>query len=74
MASLGDGLRALRELALTEHHPLAEHSALTERLLDEIAYEAHKFVLFRAGKLREREHYSLCRVRSLRAMLKLTAA
>lgn len=73
MGSLGDGLRALRELALTEHQRLHEHSHLNEKLLDEIVYEAQKFVVFRKGKFREREHRSLHRMRSLRAMLKLAA-
>ena len=73
MGSLGDGLRAIRALALKGHVTLPEHSPLSARLLDELTYEAEKFLIFRSCHIRDREFFSLKRVRSLREILKHAA-
>jgi hypothetical protein len=70
MGSLGDGLRAMRALALQGHPVLAENASLSSKLFDDLLYEAHNFIVFRMSKLRQRELVSLHRMRSLCKMLK----
>ena len=70
MGSIGDGLRAIRALALQGHPVLAENATLRSKLFDELLYEAHKFVIYRMWKLHDRELLSLHRVRSLCKMLR----
>jgi hypothetical protein len=70
MGTLGDGLRKMRELALQGHPLLSERATFSEKLFDDMIYEAHNFVVFRAWHLRGRELYSLHRMRCLCAMLR----
>jgi hypothetical protein len=70
MGNLGDGLRAMRQLALQQHICLQENTALRHKLFDELLFEAQKFLVYRMAKMRGREYNSLHRIRGLRAMLK----
>ena len=73
MGSLGDGLRAMRALALQGHLVLAENADLRSKLFDDLLYEVHNFFVFRLSRLRQRELVSLHRMRSLRTMLRRLA-
>lgn len=70
MGSLGDGLLALRALALQGHVVLSPSAPLGEKFLDELTYEAQKFFIFRSARMLDRELLSVHRMRSLQVMLR----
>lgn len=71
---MGDGLRALRELALRQHAVLPENAHLCQKLQDDLMYEAQKFLIFRQSRMMDRELLSIHRVRSLCLLLSHTPA
>ena len=72
MGTLGDGLRALRELALRKHVALPENARFSQKIQDDLLYEAQKFLIFRQSRMMDRERFSIHRVRSLCALLSHT--
>ena len=73
MGTLGDGLKALRALALLGQPSLPKNATFRERLGDELAWEAKKFLIYRASRMMDRELLAVHRLRSLQMMLKLAA-
>ncbi len=71
--SLGAGLRAIQGVAQKECPVVPEKAPWRDKLWDELAQEAQKFVIFRIWRMRDRELLSLQRLRSLATMLKRAA-
>lgn len=69
LGSLADGLRALRELALTSAY-LTDSGDFRGQLLVDLVCEAQKFGIFRLWKMHDRELLCVYRIRSLCRMLK----
>jgi hypothetical protein len=67
--SLGDGFRAIQAMAINKPVGLSERSPWKEKLVEELSYEAHKFVIYRLAKMLDRELVSIHRLRSLNEML-----
>jgi hypothetical protein len=70
MGSLGDGLLALKVLALGSHATLSECTEQQQRLLDELLYEARRFLVYRRCQMRGRQYISLSRLYVLRKALR----
>lgn len=73
MGSLGDGLRAIREaakLAVAIPAAVEEQMGFRVKLMQDIAFEAQKFIVYRAWKHKDRQSLSVQRMRSLRTLLR----
>lgn len=69
MYSAGDGFRAIRELAKQAAQVTLKHQTPCERLYQDLAHEAQKFLIYRAWGYRDRQSLALQRMRTILSQL-----
>jgi hypothetical protein len=69
VGTLGDGLRAIRGLTQTRTECPPSTAGMKSTLEKDLLFEAQKFLIYRAWKLRERQSVSVHRLRCLLTLL-----
>lgn len=69
MDSLGHGFETLRGVAMLVTQAPAPESSMSIKLTADFRMECKKFLIYRAYRIRDRQHLSLQRIRALICMI-----